>query len=315
MQRVMAAAGRAAGTVQCSHSTHAGILTAAAALKEADAILETTGAGFGVDSGLPDFRGNKGFWKAYPPMQHLGLGFTDCANPGWFESEPAFAWGFYGHRLGLYRKTVPHDGFHILQRWIANCSHGGFAFTSNVDGQLQKAGFGDDAVVECHGSIDHTQCIRGCGGTITPYPSDQQPRVDTDTFRADPETILLCPAGCGEIARPNILMFGDYHWISKRTDAQKTRFYAWLRGLQTSETLEATSLNFVVVEAGAGNAVPTVRRTSEHLASTLNGTLIRINPTDSDIPTRVQQTAKRCISIPTGSLAALSSLDGLMARS
>ncbi len=35
-------------------------------IAQADAILITAGAGMGVDSGLPDFRGNEGFWKAYP---------------------------------------------------------------------------------------------------------------------------------------------------------------------------------------------------------------------------------------------------------
>jgi len=25
----------------------------------------------GVDSGLPDFRGDEGFWRAYPPMAKL----------------------------------------------------------------------------------------------------------------------------------------------------------------------------------------------------------------------------------------------------
>ena len=33
------------------------------------AILVCTGAGMGVDSGLPDFRGNQGFWRAYPPYR------------------------------------------------------------------------------------------------------------------------------------------------------------------------------------------------------------------------------------------------------
>ncbi|MEO7331763.1 MAG: NAD-dependent protein deacetylase, partial [Minicystis sp.] len=35
---------------------------AASALGEADALLITAGAGMGVDSGLPDFRGTQGFW-------------------------------------------------------------------------------------------------------------------------------------------------------------------------------------------------------------------------------------------------------------
>ena len=39
---------------------------AAQVIVKADALLITAGAGMGVDSGLPDFRGNKGFWNAYP---------------------------------------------------------------------------------------------------------------------------------------------------------------------------------------------------------------------------------------------------------
>ena len=34
-------------------------------LQQADYVIITAGAGMGVDSGLPDFRGNEGFWRAY----------------------------------------------------------------------------------------------------------------------------------------------------------------------------------------------------------------------------------------------------------
>jgi hypothetical protein len=37
---------------------------AAVAIREAEALLITAGPGMGVDSGLPDFRGTEGFWKA-----------------------------------------------------------------------------------------------------------------------------------------------------------------------------------------------------------------------------------------------------------
>ena len=43
----------------------------------------------------------------------------DMANPTHFERDPAFGWGFYGHRLEMYRKTEPHRGFRILLDWIA----------------------------------------------------------------------------------------------------------------------------------------------------------------------------------------------------
>src|SRR5688572_30975326 len=85
---------------------------AAAAIASADAILIGAGAGMGVDSGLPDFRGDQGFWNAYPPFR--GMKFADVSNPIWFRSDPAQAWGFFGHRLQLYRETLPHSGFGIL---------------------------------------------------------------------------------------------------------------------------------------------------------------------------------------------------------
>ncbi|MCK5220819.1 MAG: NAD-dependent protein deacetylase, partial [Candidatus Aminicenantes bacterium] len=47
------------------------IREAAALIRDADAILIGAGAGMGVDSGLPDFRGNEGFWNAYPPYKKL----------------------------------------------------------------------------------------------------------------------------------------------------------------------------------------------------------------------------------------------------
>lgn len=49
------------------------IKRAAEVLGAADALLITAGAGMGVDSGLPDFRGREGFWRAYPLIAKLGL--------------------------------------------------------------------------------------------------------------------------------------------------------------------------------------------------------------------------------------------------
>ena len=382
--------------------------------------------GFGVDSGLPDFRGDEGFWNAYPPMRRLGLSFIDCANPQWFDREPEFAWGFYGHRLQLYRDTEPHDGFHILLDWMRLADRGrgdgngavrrraqfdytaahpdeltfkqgdvitvlsggqdaedttteedtttlsalgqylmtpataavtaaataaataavtaaaaggsdsgwtkgllesngqtgmfptnhtvgweetetykteagagaeveagsdrsgriqreGFAFTSNVDGQLQKAGFPEDTVAECHGSIHHLQCTKGwkCDGVIAPNVS--QIVVNPDTFKADLATVPSCPSGgtascAAPYARPNILMFGDGEWCGERTDGQMRRFQAWVRSVKDR------GLRAVVVEAGAGSTVPTVRMTSERLARGLDAPLIRINLRESEIP-------------------------------
>jgi NAD-dependent SIR2 family protein deacetylase len=67
------------------------IVIAANAIRRAKAILITAGAGMGVDSGLPDFRGDEGFWRAYPPLKQLGLSLVAMANPEWFRRNPRLA--------------------------------------------------------------------------------------------------------------------------------------------------------------------------------------------------------------------------------
>ena len=64
---------------------------AAALIARAEAFIITAGAGMGVDSGLPDFRGVQGFWKAYPAYARLGLSFESCATPMHFATNPHFA--------------------------------------------------------------------------------------------------------------------------------------------------------------------------------------------------------------------------------
>ena len=72
----------------------------------------------------------------------------------------------YSHRLGHNRATEPHAGFPMLADWAVGKRHGAFVFTSNVDGQFQKAGFAPERVAECHGSIHHLQCSAVCSPSI-----------------------------------------------------------------------------------------------------------------------------------------------------
>ncbi len=269
---------------------------AAEAVRGAEALLVMAGAGMGVDSGLPDFRGNEGFWNAYPPFRKLGLSFVDMAIFSRFAGAPEMAWGFYGHRLALYRKTPPHDGFAILKRWAAEKLRGGFVFTSNVDGAFQRAGFDEAAIVECHGALDYLQCTRGCGAAIE-RADGYAPDVDEATFRARPP-LPVC-SGCGALARPNVLMFGDYGWDDERTSAQEARLSSWLSNVGQA------SGRLCIIECGAGTAVPTVRMTSERIAARLRANLVRINVREPEVPAGQ-------IGIAAGARSALQAIDAAL---
>ena len=244
---------------------------AAATIRKARALVITAGAGMGVDSGLPDFRGDRGFWNAYPMYERLGLSFVDAANPEHFERDPAFGWGFYGHRTNLYRDTAPHAGFGLLREWIDRFGLDYFVVTSNVDGQFQKAGFAEERILEVHGSIHHLQCTGPCCDAI--WDNKEIIPVDQDTMRA--RHIPACN-DCGGVARPNILMFGDWSWLPGRTRQQERHFDEFLA--DNRETPLA------VVELGAGTAIPTIRSLSERLGRQYGGGFVRINPREAQVP-------------------------------
>jgi NAD-dependent protein deacetylases, SIR2 family len=268
---------------------------AAEMISQADSIIIAAGAGMGADSGLPTFRGNDGFWKAYPALSDAQFNFQSIACPDAFYSHPQLAWGFYAHRLSLYRETRPHTGFDLLKKWGEQKIHGAAVFTSNVDGQFQKAGFSSDLIDECHGSIHYLQCLNPCCDAI--WPADEFiPVVD------EKQCLLLnepphCPH-CGALARPNIMMFGDYGWIETREIAQSQKLQAWLKKVARP----------IIIEIGAGMAIPSVRFFSQQICQKFDAFLVRINLDE--------QTARlhneKEITFHSSSIGVLKELDRLM---
>jgi NAD-dependent SIR2 family protein deacetylase len=265
---------------------------AAAIIRHSDGLLIAAGAGMGVDSGLPDFRGDKGLWKAYPKLGQHRISFVEIANPDAFADNPRLAWGFYGHRLNSYRDIVPHEGFHILKRLAANCPYGYFVYTSNVDGQFQKAGYPDNRIVECHGSIHHLQCTSPCSRNIW---EAKNLKVNVDEANCQLISPLpICPE-CKGLARPNILMFNDWGWISDRTELQYDCLHRW----------QSQVKNLAVIEMGAGIHVPAVRRTSESFGCPI----IRINPAYPEVPNK-----RRDVGIAMGALATLQLIEAALKK-
>jgi len=89
--------------------------------------------------------------------------------------------------------------------------------------------------------------------------------------------IPLCP-DCGGVARPNILMFDDWYWKSRRTDKQEMRYNVW------SKNVLKKLKKLVIIEIGAGTKIATIKSFGDVLAKRhMQATLIRINPVESEV--------------------------------
>lgn len=195
------------------------IKRAAELIRHADALIIAAGAGMGVDSGLPDFRGRSGFWRAYPTLGRQKIDFASIASPQALQAMPTRVWGFYGHRLDLYRRTVPHNGFAILKKWAERMPGGYRVFTSNVDEHFQKAGFDPTRIHECHGSIHQLQCSIPCSEDV--WSADLFiPELDIENCR-----LLNAPPECS-IKNPVVIEIGasisipTVRFFSERTTKQ-----------------------------------------------------------------------------------------------
>jgi NAD-dependent SIR2 family protein deacetylase len=244
-------------------------------LRDCKALLIGSGAGMGVDSGLPDFRGKEGFWRAYPILKKLGLKFEEMANPRWFHEDPTLAWGFYGHRLQLYQKTHPHLGYQLVKKWTEQRFLPSFVFTSNVDGHFRKVGWSNQ-LLECHGSLMNLQCLGQCGHPIWEIPTGVADAlvISAESMRCT-SPLPSCP-GCGSLARPNILMFSDFFWDSSILNRQEEQLSTWLE--------KNANQHLLILEFGAGLSVPTVRSFCESVKANYECGMIRVNPRDHHVP-------------------------------
>ena len=91
-------------------------------------------------------------------------------------------------------------------------------------------------------------------------------------------------------------MFNDWSYASQYQDFKQVRLESWLKEVQ----------NLVVIELGAGKAIPTVRRFSERTAKAKKGGFIRINPQDAGVP------KMHFLSLEMKALDALKAIDRLL---
>lgn len=177
---------------------------------------------------------------------------------------------YLNYATELIKQAEPHEGYAILKRWAESKKHGYFVFTSNVDGHFRKVGYAEARIYECHGTLDRLQCVQNCQDKSW-WSYGYQPEVDNENCRLLSEA-PTCP-DCDGLARQNVMMFNDWTYCEGYQLGKYALLEAWLQKVQRP----------VLIEIGAGKAIPTVRHFSERIAKQKKGGLIRINPIDSGV--------------------------------
>lgn len=150
-----------------------------------------TGAGISTGSGIPDFRGPDGVWTRHPEQARLleigpFLHERSVREAGWRSWAEQPAWQATPTRA--HRALAELGATGVLQAVL----------TQNFDGLHQAAGSAPHDVIELHGTLRTTSCVK-C--------ALQCPTEDV-VGRLDGEPDPRCPA-CGGILKPDIVYFGE----------------------------------------------------------------------------------------------------------
>jgi len=287
---------------------------AAEALISCDAWLITAGAGMGVDSGLPAFRGTRALWKD----KEVSMTYEEMSDDKWFTEDPLFGWGINYTQLEMYRQTKPHPGYQRLLDWTRRLGKPWCVFTSNIDGHFEKAGFEHERVVTCHGDLHHLQCLRRECRADDPaenvwsancIPSGLGHLIDEGSLRfrndADLEApFFRCPR-CSGLCRPNVWFCHDRSKCLWEDEVARRQFFnKWL------DEIYERKARLVVIECGGGMDIPSVRCEGEDAVENAgeHSLLVRLNPTDCRVP------KSRAVGLPLGAHEGLDCIATAMDR-
>jgi NAD-dependent deacetylase len=156
-------------------------------IRERQPCVALTGAGISTESGIPDFRSSSGLWARVDP--------AEVATIEAFHRDPDRVWQWYGPRIRGLLAAAPNAG----HRALAALERSGLlsaVVTQNID--LLHSRAGSSEVVEVHGSIRRTVCLR-CAATE---------RLETLLEQLDERTTPVCRA-CGAVPKPDVVLFGE----------------------------------------------------------------------------------------------------------
>ncbi|HWP06923.1 MAG TPA: NAD-dependent protein deacetylase [Polyangiaceae bacterium] len=184
-----------------------------AALVREGGVVVLSGAGVSTESGIPDYRDERGAWKRSPPMQYRDfVGSEARRRRYWARSLLGFK------VLGGARPNRAHA---VLADWQRR----GLVttiVTQNVDGLHQAAGAA--SVIDLHGRIDRVVCLE-CKRSSARSDLQRElearnpewaerasviaPDGDADPGGADDSGFRVVACDCGGLLKPDVVFFGE----------------------------------------------------------------------------------------------------------
>src|ERR1700754_1137249 len=116
-----------------------------------------TGAGCSTESGIPDYRDEKGDWKRKPPVMYASF-VGDASTRARYWARSLIGWPYF--------EAARPNGTHHALVALERAGRMELLATQNVDRLHQLAGSSN--VVDLHGRLDEVRCL-GC--------NDRQPRT------------------------------------------------------------------------------------------------------------------------------------------
>lgn len=157
-------------------------------LDESQSIVFFGGAGVSTESGIPDFRSEKGLYKA---QTDYGFSPEEILSASFFMSKTETFFDYYKKNL-ICREAQPNQAHKALAKLEADGKLIGIV-TQNIDGLHQMAG--SKKVYELHGSVLRNTCMH-CGE-----------KYDLDDIM-EKDGVPKCDA-CGHIIKPDVILYEE----------------------------------------------------------------------------------------------------------
>lgn len=250
-------------------------------------IFVLTGAGCSTESGIADYRDERGEWERPQPVTFQAF-MRDEAVRRRYWARSLIGW----RQLGAALPNAAHRALAALGA-RGQCE---VLLTQNVDGLHQAAGSRN--VIDLHGRIDAIRCMN-CGQTSRRH--DLQPRLldlnpgwaaldatnapdgDADLDGQDFSTFRIPPcARCGGVLKPDVVFFGENVPAERRDAALAHLARADAMLVVGSSLMVQSGYRFVARAAAAGLPIASVTigrtradalltlKVSESCGSTLN---------------------------------------------